>query len=79
MGKDHSEMKNKCCISEVSKGNIFLFLNLVFCSEDFRVNVSEFSTLSSKLFLSLKGITKLKLSWQLPSIHVLLFSKFLLC
>lgn len=71
--------KKKNFVSKVSKGNIFLFLNLVFCLEDFRVNVSEFSVNSSKTFLSLKGIAKFKLTLQLPSVLVLFFCKFLLC
>lgn len=54
MEKCHSEMKNKkCSVSKMSKGNIFIFLNLVFWLEDFGVNVSEFSYNYSKIFLSL--------------------------
>lgn len=66
-------------IAEISKGNIFMFLNFAFCLKDFRVNVSKFSINLSKIFLSLKGIAKFKLTLQLPSVHVLFFSKFLLC
>ena len=69
----------KCFISKVSKEKIFLVLNVVFCLGDFRVNVSEFSINSSKIFLSLKGVAEFKLTLQLSSVYVPFFSKFLLC
>lgn len=48
----------KCFISKVSKGNIFTFVNLVFCLGDFRANVPEFSILQD--FFVIEGYCKIQ-------------------